>query len=190
MTKFDSRFNGFLMAESADQGAVRIRRLNADEKSESQSRLETLKNELESLIGFRHIIDALICSKKPIIGHNMLLDMCHTYQAFCDALPNEVEDFKDAIQTHFPVVFDTKHMANIFPQIQDKMDNTVLGNIMNIVESEPFHHPQIRTSQNCGQFIQSLNLKQDCMTNAQTLVTRTNFYIALAMMRMPLVSFS
>jgi hypothetical protein len=137
------RFNGFLLAESGDGGSVCIRRLKEEERNQKKTRQEELLEELESLKGFRMVIDALIEAKKPLIGHNMLLDVCHTYSAFCYDLPEDVEDFKNSVMSCFPAIIDTKHMANNFPILQEKMNSTALGEIVSIVEKEPFEFPVV-----------------------------------------------
>jgi len=43
---------------------------------------EGFQRELNEAIGFRKVIDALIEAKKPLLGHNMMLDLLHLFACF------------------------------------------------------------------------------------------------------------
>ncbi|CDW79233.1 poly-specific ribonuclease parn-like domain-containing protein 1-like [Stylonychia lemnae] len=59
-------------------------------------------------IGFSKVIEELINSKKPLVGHNMLFDMMFLYQQFIDELPPTLKEFV----AKFPLVYDTKAIAS------------------------------------------------------------------------------
>lgn len=71
---------------------------------EKQSNFESL--------GFDTIMNALIHSKKPIIGHCCLIDICHVCSKF---LGNIVDwkDMKKCINDLFPIVIDTKYLSKM-----------------------------------------------------------------------------
>ncbi|KAF4553395.1 CAF1 family ribonuclease-like protein [Elsinoe fawcettii] len=48
---------------------------------------------------------------RPVIGHNMFLDLVYLYQTFIGHLPEKVEDFAYKINELFPIVVDTKYVA-------------------------------------------------------------------------------
>ena len=50
-------------------------------------------------------------AKKPMIGHNMIYDICFTYEQFLSQMPRCYVDFARAWKYAFPTVFDTKCMA-------------------------------------------------------------------------------
>ena len=47
------------------------------------------------------------------LGHNMVLDICHTLNQFCAPLPLEYADFKDMTGTVFPNILDTKVCSSV-----------------------------------------------------------------------------
>ena len=49
------------------------------------------------------MIDMVLSSGKPIIGHNLMLDLCHTFSKFIERLPENVTEFKEKVLAHFPV---------------------------------------------------------------------------------------
>jgi hypothetical protein len=44
-------------------------------------------------MGFSKVIEELIHAKKPIIGHNMFLDILFIYYQFIDDLPASLSEF-------------------------------------------------------------------------------------------------
>lgn len=47
-----------------------------------------------------------------VVGHNLFLDLVYFYACFFGPLPEQVEDFKIKIGTLFPLIFDTKYLAD------------------------------------------------------------------------------
>lgn len=66
-------FNGFLGTTSKPT-CVELVKYTEEEREEAsaKSRYTTLKAELEELVGFRRIVDALVEAKVPLVGHNLL----------------------------------------------------------------------------------------------------------------------
>ncbi|PNS17479.1 Poly(A)-specific ribonuclease PARN [Sphaceloma murrayae] len=48
---------------------------------------------------------------RPVVGHNMFLDLVYLYQTFVGQLPDKVEEFAHAVNDLFPLVVDTKYVA-------------------------------------------------------------------------------
>ena len=75
-----------------------------------------LEIEMEMLfnyeLGFSQVIQSIIEAKKPLVGHNMFLDMLFIYSQFIGNLPNTMTDFNNSWLEKFPVVYDTKCIAN------------------------------------------------------------------------------
>ncbi|NXX63430.1 PNDC1 ribonuclease, partial [Scopus umbretta] len=63
---------------------------------------------LLSARGFTNLFQALVKAKKPLVGHNMLLDLMHLHDKFYKPLPESYEEFKRNIHNLFPVLIDTK----------------------------------------------------------------------------------
>ncbi|KAL2912729.1 hypothetical protein HK105_207721, partial [Polyrhizophydium stewartii] len=59
------QFNGFLSTEST-RTSVDVRRMTTEEKEKKESRSAIMLVELESMIGFRRVMDILADAKKPI----------------------------------------------------------------------------------------------------------------------------
>jgi poly(A)-specific ribonuclease len=113
------RFNGFVGCQS-QRTHVQLTKLTEEEKQKQidSSRQNVLQQELTSLIGFRKVIDAISASSKPLVGHNVFLDMCYIYHNFCRTLPPTVEEFKTAVHNSFPFIYDTKYLAQNLPKLQ------------------------------------------------------------------------
>lgn len=78
------------------------------EGSEKFDANEAIVNEM---LGFTRIINEVVKSKKPIVGHNCFSDLVRIHQQFLDDLPTSYEAFKNVIHEAFPEVYDTKHLA-------------------------------------------------------------------------------
>ncbi|KFO89536.1 Poly(A)-specific ribonuclease PARN-like domain-containing protein 1, partial [Buceros rhinoceros silvestris] len=63
---------------------------------------------LLSARGFTDLFQTLIKAKKPLVGHNMLMDLMHLHEKFYKPLPESYEEFKRNIHNLFPVLIDTK----------------------------------------------------------------------------------
>jgi DNA polymerase III epsilon subunit-like protein len=72
--------------------------------------------QLNSAVGFRHVMDLLASTHKPVVGHNMLLDMMQVEAHFHRDLPPELSKFKTSLHHRFPTLVDTKHLLAAAPQ--------------------------------------------------------------------------
>ncbi|NXD76651.1 PNDC1 ribonuclease, partial [Halcyon senegalensis] len=63
---------------------------------------------LLSARGFTNLFHTLVKAKKPLVGHNMLMDLMHLHEKFYKPLPESYEEFKKNIHNLFPVIIDTK----------------------------------------------------------------------------------
>lgn len=61
-----------------------------------------VKKDCAGAVGFRRVVDMISASRKPVVGHNMLLDMCHVIAQFIQPLPEDVQDFKKLARKLFP----------------------------------------------------------------------------------------
>jgi poly(A)-specific ribonuclease len=82
----------------------------ANEACRVKESSEAIDRRLNDDVGFRHVIDALLEARVPVVGHNALHDICKTYANFVRALPRRLADFKTAVHADFPCVIDTKHL--------------------------------------------------------------------------------
>jgi len=63
-------------------------------------------------MGFALVVEELIASKKPIIGHNMIYDIIYLYNQFVDDLPNTYLEFIENWFGLFPLVYDNKVLSS------------------------------------------------------------------------------
>lgn len=65
----------------------------------------------DETMGFSKVIQAIISHRKPIVGHNVLVDIMHIIHQFVAPLPPKYSDFQFITRELFPFIFDTKHMS-------------------------------------------------------------------------------
>ena len=71
----------------AFKNRIRVRIINPRER-ETLEKQDHLTDELvEKFKGFSRVVHLLVQSKKPIVGHNCLLDMMKIYHQFYKPLP-------------------------------------------------------------------------------------------------------
>lgn len=79
---------------------------------------------------------------KLIVGHNMLLDLCHMVHQFFGPLPDTYTDFKELIHDLFPRLLDTKVLSQS-SQFKDLIPSSVLSHMLETVSKEPFTMPEV-----------------------------------------------
>ncbi|XP_075269832.1 poly(A)-specific ribonuclease PNLDC1 isoform X2 [Opisthocomus hoazin] len=93
---------------------------------------------LLSARGFTNLFQMLVEAKKPLVGHNMLMDLMHLHDKFYKPLPESYEEFKRNIHNLFPVLIDTKTVTKSiwkkcpFPRVSNLSEvYAVLGSNLN-----------------------------------------------------------
>ncbi|KAF9132089.1 hypothetical protein BGW39_000808 [Mortierella sp. 14UC] len=140
---------------------------NLDSTSNAQERTMTLRHMTEKIrkekedakiarppkLNLRRVIDMIVESKKPMIGHNCLLDLMQITQQFLWQLPHELEDWKRAVNLEWKTVIDTKHLAS-HPLIRPHLDNTALELVNLTVQRDPFSviGPQVVMANNFDRY--------------------------------------
>ncbi|CAD2219176.1 poly(A)-specific ribonuclease [Angomonas deanei] len=98
------------------QGQVYSAVIRARSKEELQRsrEAEVLSRRREELdvIGFRHIFNALVESKKPMVGHNCFADILFLMAALHQPLPESLSECKKEVHECFPTVLDTKYITS------------------------------------------------------------------------------
>ncbi|XP_074752726.1 poly(A)-specific ribonuclease PNLDC1 isoform X2 [Athene noctua] len=80
---------------------------------------------LLSARGFTNLFQTLVKAKKPLVGHNMLMDLMHLHDKFYKPLPESYDEFKRNIHNLFPVLIDTKTVTKsiwkkyLFPRVSN-----------------------------------------------------------------------
>ncbi|GIY67674.1 poly(A)-specific ribonuclease PNLDC1 [Caerostris darwini] len=65
---------------------------------------------LDYFWGFTKVFRLLRDNQKPIVGHNLLMDLMLFYQHFYQDLPSSYKIFKSKLHILFPVIYDTRHI--------------------------------------------------------------------------------
>lgn len=119
-----------------DSGQIQVKKISEVQRKEYEENKEKHKSleedMLDSLLGFSRLFKLLIELKKPIVGHNLLLDLMIMYNQFHEQLPTQFSDFKEKIHKLFPVIYDTKFLSYEMKKILKKEDlwhSNVLSNL-------------------------------------------------------------
>uniref|UniRef100_A0A8D0GBB7 PARN like ribonuclease domain containing exonuclease 1 n=1 Tax=Sphenodon punctatus TaxID=8508 RepID=A0A8D0GBB7_SPHPU len=75
---------------------------------------------LLSAQGFTNLFQTLVKAKKPLVGHNMMMDLLHLHDKFYKPLPESYEEFKRNIQSLFPILIDTKNVTKAIWKVNNK----------------------------------------------------------------------
>ncbi|XP_053598908.1 pre-piRNA 3'-exonuclease trimmer [Microplitis demolitor] len=114
-----------IWTESKDQLSILVIKVDAQTREALE---EVDNNSLENKIidyylGFTKVFKLLVDLKKPIIGHNALLDLMFIYKQFYRPLPSNYLDFKKEIHKIFPCIYDTKFISY---ELKRKLDTDSL----------------------------------------------------------------
>ncbi|KAI8848274.1 ribonuclease H-like domain-containing protein [Chytridium lagenaria] len=136
------RFNSYLRTEGKGL-VVEVTKLSVEERNKGGD-TEHLLDALDELIGFRKVIDIISQAKKPVIGHNLYLDLCHTLEKFHQSLPPSILDFKDEAHKLFPTIYDTKFIAMGHARLRELIPISNLSDLFKQVStSKNFTKPSI-----------------------------------------------
>ncbi|KAJ2952915.1 hypothetical protein O0L34_g7283 [Tuta absoluta] len=106
------RFPGVLTTDSlGNSNKVLIYRDKYVEGANSAPLAILEENLMSHLLGFSHIIALLAQYQKPLVGHNMFLDVILLHNQFIGPLPHKYKTFKRNIHEMFPHLYDTKYIS-------------------------------------------------------------------------------
>lgn len=80
-------------------------------KSSPEAKKDRERNALLHMIGFSEVIKLLVKYKKPLVGHNLYLDLLYIFNAFVEPLPENYKEFKSYFHSLFPIVYDTRFIT-------------------------------------------------------------------------------
>ncbi|KAK6625526.1 hypothetical protein RUM43_005825 [Polyplax serrata] len=105
---------------------IKIRKITMSEKEKlktnNNEEITIKKNVFDSILGFSKVMKKLEKLKKPIVGHNIFMDLIMIYKQFFGPLPKSYKKFKENINKVFPVVYDTKYCCNLLKTYVGKKD--------------------------------------------------------------------
>jgi poly(A)-specific ribonuclease len=85
-------------AFSSNLESLRLLRSNKDAVLEAErARLAEKRARIEQAVGFSRVFRALSAAKKPVVGHNMLLDLAYIFHLFVQSLPPSFEEFRELV---------------------------------------------------------------------------------------------
>ena len=122
-----------------------IRVVKADREEQERlagEREEAEITDLEEALGFSRVVGKISQCGCPVLGHNMILDLAHTINQFCQPLPEDYLDFKSLANSLFPKIIDTKLMANTSPFKQEIL-NSSLEELYKAVQQSPYSLPGV-----------------------------------------------
>lgn len=130
------KYGETLIITKKSTGILSVKRAALDPESREvafKEEKEQFEKALEEQVGFRRVIDCIIDSKVPLIGHNCWVDLLHFYQKFVDnSLPLTVQGFKEEILKCFPKIIDTKYLARLV-----SIKETSLGELTEMTSKYP-----------------------------------------------------
>ncbi|KAF9924876.1 hypothetical protein BGZ67_009030 [Mortierella alpina] len=103
-----------------------------------QQRQSDVQRDVENSIGFRAVIDLLSACGKPIVGHNIVIDLAYILAQFVGPLPPTMEEYKKMIHDTFPNVMDTKYVSYTAEALRGMSYDSSLGGLENLVGSVQF----------------------------------------------------
>lgn len=158
--ELNKRFKDRLFAESVSEGnsnrrIIEITRVTEEEKKKIEAeRYQQALKELEEAIGFRHVIDAMSASRKPVLGHCMFLDCVHVITHFVGAEIPTCEEFKRQLRELFPILLDTKFLVSAHPNLSELFESTGLQELYQAVKSPPFKLPPIELGKKFKRYLE------------------------------------
>ncbi|KAF1320925.1 Poly-specific ribonuclease parn, partial [Globisporangium splendens] len=115
------------------------------------------RNRNIEMIGFTEVMDLLVMSKKPLVGHNLLLDLMQCFEKFHHPLPSRCAEFLHEMHSWLcgeagdaggGGIYDTKEMVTRAMETVDTFANhlqhTALETVFETLSKSPFHGADIR----------------------------------------------
>lgn len=133
--KVESRFDKF-------DCTLVVKKLGTREEEQlwETERCERELAEVKRAVGLGILMRKIADSGKLIVGHNMLLDLCHMVHQFFGQLPESYTEFKSLLHSLFPRLLDTKVICHS----QELRESVVSSNLSQLFETlgrEPFRLP-------------------------------------------------
>ncbi|KMQ84136.1 poly -specific ribonuclease parn [Lasius niger] len=105
-----------------------------EEEEKENKKREKEKLEIKQAVGLSNLLKKIVESGKIIVGHNMLLDLCHIVHQFFTHLPNDYLEFKTLIHGLFP--------RDVY-QFKEHVTSSNLNVLLDIVSKSPFSIPDV-----------------------------------------------
>ncbi|XP_076623597.1 poly(A)-specific ribonuclease PARN isoform X2 [Colletes latitarsis] len=121
-----------------------VQRSGSKEEEEQKETLRREKEitEIKEAIGLSALMKKISDSRKLIVGHNMLLDLCHIIHKFFGPLPESYLEFKSLVHSLFPRILDTKVLCQS-QQFKENVPSSNLSVLLKRVSQAPFNIPDV-----------------------------------------------
>lgn len=106
-------------------------------KSTADTKREKANAILTEASGFSRILQIISKCKKPVVGHNLFLDIMHIIAQFLTDLPDTYEEFKDVVHSMFPHLYDTKYIASTLA-LKKLITSSTLEDLRETLSHPPF----------------------------------------------------
>ena len=113
-----------------------------EEEQKEIERREREKLEIKQAVGLSLLLRKIADSGKLIVGHNMLLDLCHIIHKFFGPLPESYLEFKSLVHGLFPRILDTKVICQS-QQFRENVPSSNLNVLLERVSKSPFKIPEV-----------------------------------------------
>lgn len=113
-----------------------------EEEEKEKEKREREKLEIKHAVGLSTLLKKIVESEKIIVGHNMLLDLCHIVHQFFTFLPSSYSEFKTLLHGLFPSLLDTKVICQS-QQFKELVSSSNLNSLLDIVSKPPFSIPEV-----------------------------------------------
>ncbi|XP_038668975.1 poly(A)-specific ribonuclease PNLDC1-like [Scyliorhinus canicula] len=151
-----------IWTEIEDQDKVVIQKVSYSKRTQLENSVTDVcrvDRVLEAALGFTLVFRELVGANKPLIGHNMLLDLMYIHDKFYRSLPESFADFKTNIHKLFPSVFDTKHISKRMRQEFQSLQIPNLFALHSVLESRLVdlaqHGPSLHHISGCEKYAEN-----------------------------------
>jgi RimJ/RimL family protein N-acetyltransferase len=136
-----------------------------------------MRRDLQRHLGFRRVWLALIAARLPLVGHNCMFDLLFLYAAFEGELPDTLPDFKRELHARFPVIIDTKVLANHAVLNGDKLRlgspfrAALVGELGSAAADVASSAVPICRDEDCKQDIEALAMAENALLSSESIVS-------------------
>ncbi|XP_011497836.1 PREDICTED: poly(A)-specific ribonuclease PARN-like [Ceratosolen solmsi marchali] len=140
--RWPNKFGLKTMNDNQSNQCIVVYKIGTKEEEEQREieRREKQKLEVQEAVGLSALLKKIANSGKLIVGHNMLLDLCHIINQFFDSLPESYLKFKSLVHCLFPRLLDTKIICQS-AQFKDSVPS-VLHQLLETLHNSPFELPE------------------------------------------------
>ncbi|KAK9309234.1 hypothetical protein QLX08_000987 [Tetragonisca angustula] len=115
-----------------------------EEEQKDVEKREKERTEIQQAVGLSMLMRKISDSGKLIVGHNMLLDLCHIVHQFFGHLPESYLEFKSLVHSLFPRLLDTKIICHS-QQFKENVPSSNLSVLLETVSKSPFKITEVES---------------------------------------------